>query len=287
MPFWNTQRLKGAIPAQGIVDTFQEDRVKNCAYELSVGYQYYSTDLKNGLATVAEREQIIIRPGQLALLVTLERVKIPIGAIGFISMKFSAKMRGLINVSGFHVDPGFSGHLKFAVYNAGSKPAVFDPGSPLFQLWLADLSDAAEPYNGTHGKDDNRINDKDVMDLQGDVASPAQLHAQIDAISGATKTQMDAIRTAIETQVAGFRGELTKVEWIFGLLFTALIGVLLADLLQGKPQSPVNVYNGQTAAPMTDAKLNTDLLPDAPKQSDARTPAKDAATDQKGNKSGD
>jgi dCTP deaminase len=45
----------------------------------------------------------------------------------------------LINVSGFHVDPGFRGRLIFSVYNAGPVPVHLRQGQPMFLLWLASL----------------------------------------------------------------------------------------------------------------------------------------------------
>ena len=46
---------------------------------------------------------------------------------------------GLINVSGFHVDPGYQGRLIFSVYNAGPKPSRLHRGQDVFLLWIADL----------------------------------------------------------------------------------------------------------------------------------------------------
>jgi dCTP deaminase len=47
-------------------------------------------------------------------------------------MKFKIKQRGLVNVSGFHVDPGYSGKLLFSVYNAGPRSIVLTRGEPVF-----------------------------------------------------------------------------------------------------------------------------------------------------------
>jgi dCTP deaminase len=242
MAFWNSKRLASAIPAQEIVRGFRPERVKNCAYELSVGPQHYSTDMKGGVGQTPDSGTIEIPPGQLAILVTAETVRIPISVIGFISMKFSAKVRGLINVSGFHVDPGFEGHLKFAVYNAGSRPALFSPGQALFQLWLADLDAAAEPYDGIH-EGGNRISQRDVMDLQGDVASPAQLRAAMDALEEKTAKDIAGITNATGSALGSLRNELRILEGVF----LALIGVFVANLVQGNP-SPINVYTSDRSA---------------------------------------
>nr|WP_267902434.1 deoxycytidine triphosphate deaminase [Sinorhizobium meliloti] len=85
-----------------------------------------------------------IPPGQFAFLLTEETVKVPPTAMAFISMKATFKMKGLINVSGFHVDPGWEGPLVFAVFNAGPAPVHLQRGLPLFLIWYADLDHTSE-----------------------------------------------------------------------------------------------------------------------------------------------
>src|SRR5205823_733573 len=96
-----------------------------------------------------------------------------------ISIKASIKFRGLVNVSGFHVDPGFRGRLKFSVYNAGSQNIVLSRHQPAFLIWFSDLDRVTkESYDGAHfGQVD--ITAEDVMRLQGEVASPGQLKKEI------------------------------------------------------------------------------------------------------------
>ncbi len=60
---------------------------------------------------------------------------------------------GLINVSGFHVDPGFKGKLLFSVYNAGTGPISMEKGEPYFLIWFAELAlkdGEKDTYNGEH-----------------------------------------------------------------------------------------------------------------------------------------
>jgi dCTP deaminase len=80
-----------------------------------------------------------IPPGQFAFLMTEEVVRVPLYTMAFISMKATFKMKGLVNVSGFHADPGWEGPLIFAVFNAGPSPVHLHRGLPLFLIWYADL----------------------------------------------------------------------------------------------------------------------------------------------------
>lgn len=71
-------------------------------------------------------------PGQFAFILAEETVRVPPSAMAFISMRATFKMKGLVNVSGFHVDPGWNGPLIFAVHNAGPGPVHLQRGLPLF-----------------------------------------------------------------------------------------------------------------------------------------------------------
>ncbi len=160
MAFWGGSRLATEGKAKKIVVPYDVARIDCSAYELTLGAEAYVTpkygdDLRKNtkeLLKPAESEKIgdnnctkgggtvIIPPGQFALLLTEEIVSIPDDAMGFISLKRDPKFRGLINVSGFHVDPGFKGRLIFSAYNAGPSAIPLDRGDRLFQLWIADLS---------------------------------------------------------------------------------------------------------------------------------------------------
>jgi dCTP deaminase len=92
----------------------------------------------------------------------------------------------LINVSGFHVDPGYKGNLVFSVYNAGSSQISLSAGEPCFLIWFADLilehgeSSEYEKENHEHYKQDI-IPTKYIDYLAaGEIASPNALSKRMD-----------------------------------------------------------------------------------------------------------
>lgn len=143
MSFWSSQTLEARLPK--LIEPFNEERIDSASYELSLGEEVHISALpdtphKDRKTTILkEKEAVVIPPGQFAFLITLEKVSIPESCIAFISMKFGAKAKGLINVSGFHIDPGYKGRLIFAVYNAGPLSFQMKYGERLFSLWIADL----------------------------------------------------------------------------------------------------------------------------------------------------
>lgn len=180
MPFWRTETLQERLRSESLINPFDKSRIKHCAYELAMGPEAFITSTLDKTKTKLEKgESIVIPPGQFAMLLTEEEVKVPLSAIAFISIRFGFKRQGLINVSGFHVDPGFGGRLKFSVYNAGSKDITISRGDQLFMIWYADLDEETEDEYRASTTTQNEITSDDQNMMHGDVASPAELKKQI------------------------------------------------------------------------------------------------------------
>src|SRR3954451_7183755 len=139
MAFWSSQTLRARIPAEQIIEPYAEGRVIHSAYEMGVGGEAFVTSNPSDKTLVPAGTKMVIPPGQFGLIVTRETVHVPTNAIAFISIRAGIKFLGLVNVSGFHVDPGYRGQLRFAVYNAGSSTIVLDQDQRVFMIWFADL----------------------------------------------------------------------------------------------------------------------------------------------------
>lgn len=166
MTFWSGDKIKAAFaePAN-IVTPYHEFKVDCSAYTLTLGEECFVTpdhetkprdnmqvalsmpniEEHDGIQQKTGGGSIVIPAGQFAFLLTEEFLHIPDNVMGFISLKSKVKWKGLINVSGFHVDPGFRGRLVYSVYNAGPTPINLSRGQDLFLLWLADLDESASP----------------------------------------------------------------------------------------------------------------------------------------------
>ncbi len=209
MSFWSSETLTQRAQVESLIDPFHIDRVKSAAYELGLANHVFRTSDRPAKRRALKRgEQFVIPPGQFALLISGERIRIPPDAIGFISIKAAIKFKGMVNISGFHVDPGFSGRLKFSVYNAGSSPIVLEPGAPTFLLWFASLDrETLDSYKGNH-QDQAEITAADVMSLQGEVPSPAALDVRLKKV----ESWVRVAKAIIYLTVAGL---LTAVATVF------------------------------------------------------------------------
>jgi dCTP deaminase len=123
----------------------------------------------------------MIEPGEFGLLYTAEKVHVPDRVIAFISIKASIKLKGLVNISGFHVDPGYHGRLKFSVYNAGTEVVPLEIGKPAFLIWFADLDQSTEdPYAEPHQHvNQTGVTPEDRVRMRRPVPSPTALDERI------------------------------------------------------------------------------------------------------------
>jgi dCTP deaminase len=230
-PFWSGETLTERLP--DLIAPFSPDRIDCAAYTLAVGPEVYVSpnDQSVDPTTVtvrklAEGEAFTIPPGQFAFLLSEEVVSVPAAAIAFISIRARIKFKGLVNVSGFHVDPGYRGQLTFAVFNAGPVPIHIRRGQPIFLIWFARL-DRETAYK-KDGPVHKGIDIEAVTSVAGELQSFAGLSKKL---KDQDKSLGDRIH-AIEREQTYYRG-------IGALVLAIVIGFSvnwLKDAIAAKPQ---------------------------------------------------
>ncbi len=215
--FWSgdkiKQNLNSLIELEGDQQA-DENQIQCAAVCLRVGPEIYITnqDAKdnkgNTRITLKPNEQFMIPPGQFAFILTEEFVRVPKDAIGFISCKARLKFKGLVNVSGFHVDPGYYGRIIFGLYNTGPGDIALSRGSDAFLLWFAELeSQAAAKYVRSGEKENSSISDELVTGISGEIFSPINVKKRIDDL----KDSLADIKAYVQKQLFIFLGVILLV----------------------------------------------------------------------------
>ncbi|MCI0561981.1 MAG: hypothetical protein MN733_26130, partial [Nitrososphaera sp.] len=217
--FWSGETLKER--AKDLIDPYNEQCIDCSAYTLHMGEEYYTTSdqsRRTGESRTKVRleanQPFFIPPGQFAFLLTAESVRVPSDAMAFISIRASYKFQGLINVSGFHVDPGYNDKLTFSVFNAGSSPVHLERGLDMFLIWYADLDRDSQytrkdkPGHGTIGSE--------LIKNMHNVLSLQSISDEIDDL----KRQM-AIQHRLFSWAVGIAGAIV-LSFFFGMGFFLL-----------------------------------------------------------------
>ena len=208
MSFWSGETLAARLP--GLVEPFEESKIDCAAYTLQVGPEVYvSPSIVDDASTTKVRlrkgQSFAIPAGQFAFLLTEERIRVPSSALAFISIKARIKFKGLVNVSGFHVDPGYEGRLIFSVFNAGPAPVHLARGDDCFLMWFASLDVPSEEIKKMPGFD--AIPSSLINPIAGEIQSFAGLLEKIRS----TEKRIDVIDKA-QSKINPIL--LEKIRWV-------------------------------------------------------------------------
>ena len=226
--FWSGETLRERLAP--LIEPFAPERVDCAAYTLSVGPEVYVSpnDQTADPTTVTVRklapgDAFTIPPGQFAFLLTEEIVAVPADALAFISIRARTKFRGLVNVSGFHVDPGYRGQLTFAVFNAGPVPIHLKRGQPIFLIWYASLDreTAFKKDDPVHMGIDPEL----ITGIAGELQSFAGLSKKIKDVDRALGDRIHAV----EKEQTYYR--------VIGAVALALVIALTVNWLKEGPSS--------------------------------------------------
>jgi dCTP deaminase len=189
--------------SSGVV-SFENIKLNQSSLDLHLGKEIYKVGCTAPEILTKSAPYATLTPGQFAILTTDEVISIPNDILAFISLKSSFKFQGLVNISGFHVDPTFKGKLRFGVQNVGPSDIRIKYGEPTFSIFYSTLSST---NIGEPRKDNSTgIRLQDVQLLGGGSLSLASLHKEVERLSTLVK--------------------------IYGGLAIAALAALIVDLLQ-------------------------------------------------------
>lgn len=135
--------FKDEIDLPIFVNDVHDECLKGANYDLRLGADVYVSTEKvpEKLNIMGKNGTLSIEPGEFGILMTHEYIFVPPDLMGFISIRLTHKQKGLVNISGFHVDPGFYGRLMFAVFNAGPNDVPLRYKEPVFMIMFNELTE--------------------------------------------------------------------------------------------------------------------------------------------------
>jgi dCTP deaminase len=165
-------------------DLFEGGSVKESSYDLRLGEEFYVVGKRAPERLSVKEPYVSLPPGQFAVLTCYEILHLPKEVMAFISLRNRFKMQGLVNVSGFHVDPTFKGRLVFAVQNVGPNDVRLKYKEPTFTIFFADV-------------DGNKTSSRDVPTRLGITLPDVQQLGASSITLAKLKKDIDSLRTVL------------------------------------------------------------------------------------------
>lgn len=154
MPFLAQRELLAQLDnRQLIAENYAVECVRQCSYDLRLGKELYMAGESVPRFLSEEEPYVSLPPGQFAILTSHEIVDIPRNMMAFISVRSKYKLEGLVNISGFHVDPTFKGVLRFGVQNVGPADILLKLYESTFTIFFAELT--SDEIGGGRDKEDD------------------------------------------------------------------------------------------------------------------------------------
>lgn len=227
---WSDRTLHERLSLERLIrdekggNAYKWKRVDPAGYRLAMGPEVYVSPAKasdkGSVRQLGEREAVLIPSGQFAFLCSEEIVRVPDDAFCFITLRSKrTKFRGLVNVSGFHADPGYDGRLVFAVFNAGPGDVHLRRGDELFAIMFADLD---RPTLNP------RSADEAFHGIPSDLIAP--IAGELQSLSG-LKENLDEVRDALDERVRFMEREVAILRWAVALILGAFVTLLVRALL--------------------------------------------------------
>ena len=198
---------------------FREDLLDFAGYKLTMGPECYvspaEAEKRGSVQLLEEREAFFIPPGQFAFLLTEEVVRVPNDAFAFIALRSGSKFKGLVNVSGFHADPGFLGRLVFAVFNAGPGDVHLRRGEVLFMITFCDLDNETEKP---------RADEPPRLHISTEIITP--LAGQIQSFAG-LKDAIENVEDELDGRLNKMERDVAIIRWAFAAIIAALAALMV------------------------------------------------------------
>ena len=202
-----------------IVENYAPRNVHQSCYELRASNVYYDIADQRRKYVLAEGEFILIKPRQLLVIITLEKISLPQDILARILTKGKLFSIGLLPVNTY-ADPGFYGKLGIVLYNLSNDYLKIFPGESIAKMEFSRLMVPVEAqYRGQHGYQTN------IWPIPEDMVMTAQ---QI--------SKDERVKSPTEEIILSYGANMGKViDRVFRferyLILAALLYILLAMLI--------------------------------------------------------
>ncbi|MEO5340050.1 MAG: dCTP deaminase [Magnetococcus sp. MYC-9] len=135
-----------------VFQTFQPCQTPFLDLSASTGSYTVSEQIMK-TTTLDDGALFFLHPGEFALGMTMERIRLPKHIVGWLDGRSSLARVGLmVHITAHSVDPGWNGNITFEFFNAGRLPLALKPGMRIGAISFELLSSpTSKPYGEKRG----------------------------------------------------------------------------------------------------------------------------------------
>ena len=195
------ERLKkGEIFREG---SWHDQCVKEASYALRIAGDglVINGEFHEPGAKTFDEDSIVIKPGEIAILSTIERLNMPPDLMGKIGVRIDQAMLGLMGFMGIQVDPLFGSdkadeRLFIRVANLGNDPIPIAVGEEVFtfELHTVDGNVSADPKESTWTRLKARLAGRSNLNW----TSVAHVQHRLDDAERRLQTELNSIRNHLQ-----------------------------------------------------------------------------------------
>lgn|GEM_PF-2230845 len=133
-------------------------KIQPCSMDLSIGAVYLPLAGEDQAVSVA-LPPVLLKQGETAVVETQEFLQVPHDMAGIGFPPSSVSLQGLLMTNPGHIDPGYSGRLKFTVINMAKEPYELHTGQPICSVLFFRITPPDVPFNrlNTVGKPESSL----------------------------------------------------------------------------------------------------------------------------------
>lgn len=158
-------KLENYLSSGKLLRNADNSKIQPSSYDLRVGTFYKpNTPLKG----VGQNSEVIVNPGQMITIHTLEEFDLPNDICAFVYPMNRLSSKGFLVINPGHIDPGFKGPITVVAINVNKNPITIYYEQDIITATFHKLdSSSASPYSSVYGfsPQDRTRKERDMMSL--------------------------------------------------------------------------------------------------------------------------
>ncbi|MDR1839291.1 MAG: hypothetical protein LBQ93_06910 [Treponema sp.] len=123
--------LLSAVEEGTFIQGGRPESCEGIKYDFTLSNIVLTVDSKGPIDIEQSKENIMIKPGEIAFVMTKEALSLPNDIYCQLSTKRKLSLDGIVTLGGLIIDPNYKGKLFFGLYNISSRDYLLRPGKKL------------------------------------------------------------------------------------------------------------------------------------------------------------